>query len=154
MRSRAKQTLVLWSSILCIGGLVVFVLSRPTMRDWMWQQTGEEAFLAQVKGLSDLAGDLLRPRLALAADAPIQHADVNPFGVNTFLEQEAEPAKREQACAWPHDAGFHWLRQEFPGRTSKSTARAISRIAATSPIARPGRSTTGSSIWPSRTAWS
>ncbi len=93
--------------------LVVFVLSRPTMRDWMWQQTGEEAFLAQVKGLSDLAGDLLRPRLALAADAPLQHADVNPFGVNTFLEQEAEPAKRAQAVRMAADAGFHWLRQEF-----------------------------------------
>ena len=83
------------------------------MRDWMWQQTGEEAFLAQVKGLSDLAGDLLRPRLALAANAPLQHADVNPFGVNTFLEQEAEPAKRAQAVRMAADAGFHWLRQEF-----------------------------------------
>lgn len=83
------------------------------MRDWMWQQTGEEAFLAQVKGLSDLAGDLLRPRLALAADAPLQHADVNPFGVNTFLEQEAEPSKRALAVRMAADAGFHWLRQEF-----------------------------------------
>ena len=113
MRSRAKQTLVLWGSLLCIGGLVVFVLSQPTMRDWMWQQTGEEAFLAQVKGLSDLAGDLLRPRLALAANAPLQHADVNPFGVNTFLEQEAGPAKRAQAVRMAADAGFNWLRQEF-----------------------------------------
>ena len=41
----------------------------------MWSHTGEEAFGAQVKGLTDLASDLLRPRLALAADMPVQHGD-------------------------------------------------------------------------------
>ena len=63
----------------------------------MWQHTGEEDFGAQVKGVTDLLSDLLRPRLDLRPDAVTQHADVNPFGVNVFLEQEAEPAKRELA---------------------------------------------------------
>ena len=76
--------------------------------------TGEEEFAAQVKGLTDLLSDLLRPRLDLAPDAAIQYVDVNPFGVNVFLEQEAEPAKREQAVAMAAAAGYHWLRQEFP----------------------------------------
>lgn len=80
----------------------------------MWLWTGEEAFLAQVKGLSDLAGDLLRPRLQLEPDAAIQHADVVPYGVNVFLEQEVDPAKREQAVQMAAAAGFRWLRQEFP----------------------------------------
>jgi hypothetical protein len=39
---------------------------------------------------------------------------MNPFGVNVFLEQEVEPQKREQAVQMIADAGFHWLRQEFP----------------------------------------
>ena len=50
----------------------------------------------------------------MAADAVIQHADLNPFGVNVFLEQEADPAKRELAVKLAADAGYHWLRQEFP----------------------------------------
>jgi hypothetical protein len=40
--------------------------------------------------------------------------DVNPFGINTFLEQEVEPEKRERSVQMIADAGFHWLRQEFP----------------------------------------
>lgn len=79
----------------------------------MWRQTGEENFGAQLKGLSDLASDLVRPRLNLASDVEIQHTDVNPYGVNVFLEQEADPAKRAQAVQMAAAAGFHWLRQEF-----------------------------------------
>ena len=108
-----KQTLILWVSLLILGGLTFFGLRTPPARAWLWQQTGEETFLSQVKGLSDLAADLLRPRLDLAADVSIQHTAVNPLGVNTFLEQEAEPAKRERAVQMAADAGFHWLRQEF-----------------------------------------
>jgi hypothetical protein len=81
----------------------------------MWQRTGEEPFLAQIKGLSDLAGDALRPRLALAPEqvAGSEHAALTPFGVNVFLEQEAEPAKRTLAIEMAADAGFTWLRQEW-----------------------------------------
>ena len=80
----------------------------------MWSQTGETAFLPQIKGLSDLAGGLLRPRLQLAAQESTAHADLSPFGVNIFLEQEVEKAKREQAVLMAAQAGFDWLRQEFP----------------------------------------
>ena len=114
MRIALKQLLVLWLSILLLGGLSLLLLSLPPTRTWLWQHTGEEEFLAQVKGISDLAGDLLRPRLVLEPNAAIQHADVNPFGVNVFLEQEADPAKREQAVRMAAAAGYHWLRQEFP----------------------------------------
>lgn len=109
-----RQTITLWVSLLLLSGLTLFIVSVPPIRTWLWQKTGEEEFLAQVKGLSDLAGDLLRPPLDLAADATVQHADVNPFGVNVFLEQEADPAKRELAVQMAAEAGFRWLRQEFP----------------------------------------
>lgn len=56
----------------------------------------------------------MRPRLSLAPDAVVDHINVNPFGVNTFLEQEVDPAKRQQLITMAHDAGYHWLRQEFP----------------------------------------
>ena len=84
------------------------------MRAYVFSITGEEALLPQVKALSDLVADQLRPPLHLGEDRFIPYADVNPFGVNTFLEQEVEPAKREEAVRMAAEAGFHWLRQEFP----------------------------------------
>lgn len=113
LKDAFKQTLLLWVSLLLLGGLTFFVLGRPAVREWMWRNTGEEAFLAQIKGLSDLAGDLLRPRLQLEPDATIAHADVIPFGINTFLEQEAESAKRARLVEMAREAGFGWIRQEF-----------------------------------------
>lgn len=114
MRNAVRQLMTLWLSLLILSGLSFLTLQLPPVRAWLWQHTGEEAFLAQVKGLTDLLSDRLRPPLHLAADTEIAHTDVNPFGVNTFLEQEAEPAKRELAIRMAADAGFHWLRQEFP----------------------------------------
>ena len=46
--------------------------------------------------------------------SPVMHAGYNPFGVNTFMEQEVEPVKRERICQMLHDAGVGWIRQEFP----------------------------------------
>lgn len=109
-----RQMLILWVSLLVLGGLTFLLLSLPPARAWMWRQSGEEAFFAQVKGISDRAADLARPRLRLAPEAVMDHAAVNPYGVNVFLEQEADPAKREQAAKMAAEAGFHWLRQEFP----------------------------------------
>ncbi|MCB0060757.1 MAG: cellulase family glycosylhydrolase [Caldilineaceae bacterium] len=108
-----RQLLILWVSLLLLGGLTFLLVTRPPARDWLWAQTGEEALAAQIKGATDLAAAQLRPPLDLAPDTAIQHADVNPFGINVFLEQEAEPAKRALAVQMAADAGFHWLRQEF-----------------------------------------
>jgi hypothetical protein len=43
----------------------------------------------------------------------IAYSGVSPFGVNTFLEQEVEPAKRERQMQMIAAAGFRWIRQEF-----------------------------------------
>jgi hypothetical protein len=109
-----RQTLILWASLLLLSGLAFLLLRLPFSRQWLWQHTGEEAFFAQVKGLSDLLSDQLRPPLDLQPDAVSDFVNVNPFGVNTFLEQEVDPAKRAQLVQMAYAAGFHWLRQEFP----------------------------------------
>jgi len=114
MRIARKQLITLWLSLLILGGLSFLILQLPPVRAWLWQQTGEEEFLAQVKGLTDLLSDRLRPPLSLAADVAIVYVDVNPFGINAFLEQEVEPAKRILAIQMAAEAGYHWLRQEFP----------------------------------------
>ncbi len=106
--------MILWLSLLLLSGLSFLILQLVPVRAWLWQHTGEEAFLAQVKGVSDLLGDRLRPPVNLAPDAVGDYADVNPFGVNTFLEQEADPAKRVLAAQMAAAAGYRWLRQEFP----------------------------------------
>ncbi len=110
----ARQTIILWVSLLIIGGLTLLLLRLAPVRAWLWNQTGEEAFAAQVKGLSDLLSDQVRPRLELQPAAAMDHADLNPFGINVFLEQEADPAKRALAVEMAAAAGYHWLRQEFP----------------------------------------
>lgn len=109
-----KDLVILWISLLVLGGLSFFAMLTPSAREWLWQNTGEEEFAAQVKGLTDLLSDQLRPRLDLQPDQEMQYADVSPFGVNVFLEQEADPAKRELAVQMASDAGYRWLRQEFP----------------------------------------
>jgi hypothetical protein len=108
-----KQTLILWAGLLIFSGLAFFILSTPPARSWLWQHTGESDLLPQIKGLSDLSADLLRPRLDLAPET-VTLTTESPFGVNVFLEQEVELAKREQAVRMAAEAGFTWLRQEFP----------------------------------------
>ena len=114
MRVALRQTVYLWLSLLLLSGLSFLILQLAPVRGWLWRHTGEEKFLAQVKGLSDLLGDRLRPPVELAPAAVRDYANVNPFGVNTFLEQEAEAAKRVLAVQMAAAAGYHWLRQEFP----------------------------------------
>ena len=52
-----KQLTVLWLSLLILGGLSFLLLMLSPTRTWLWEHTGEEEFFAQVKGLTDLAGD-------------------------------------------------------------------------------------------------
>ena len=114
MKRAVNETVILWAGLLLCGGLALLLLALSPSRHWLWSQTGETAFLPQVKGLTDLASGLLRPRLHLAAQQTTAHTDVSPFGINVFLEQEVEAAKREQAVLMAAQAGFQWLRQEFP----------------------------------------
>jgi hypothetical protein len=79
----------------------------------MFSYTGEDELLPQVRGMGQLATNVLHPQPNTAPDVPIAHAGVNPFGINVFLNQEVEPEKRERSVQMIADAGFHWLRQEF-----------------------------------------
>ncbi len=80
----------------------------------LWSQTGEEAPLAQLRGLVEVTGNLLRQPLATEPLAPIKHKSDIPYGVNTFLQHEVERPKIEAMLAMIRAAGFVWLRQEFP----------------------------------------
>jgi len=67
-----------------------------------------------MKGVSDLAAGLLRARVDTSDETPVAFSGIIPVGINVFLEQEVDPAKRELQVSMIAEAGFHWLRQEFP----------------------------------------
>lgn len=97
--------------VLCAVGLI---LARDSVHQQLADWTGEEDWQFQLKGLGYLALSAVQPPRNTADLAPMKYADVNPFGVNTFLEQEVDESKVRQSLALIRDAGFHWIRQEFP----------------------------------------
>jgi hypothetical protein len=111
-----RSSYFIWPiGLLLIGCLVLAAISqRQAISARLFDLTGEEKLLPQIKGLTDLTADFLRPRLRLAADVPVQYNDVSPYGINVFLNEEVDPAKREEIVRLAAEAGFHWLRQEFP----------------------------------------
>ncbi len=99
--------------LLLLAGLVLFAF-RDSVSELLFYWTGEEESLQQVVATYQLAGNLLRPRPETQPYLPVAHAGVNPFGVNTFLQEEVEEAKRERILQMVNAAGFRWIRQEFP----------------------------------------
>jgi len=81
--------------------------------DTLFNLTGEEDLTGQARGLLQLAMGRLRPQPDTQPNVPINYADVNPFGINTFLQEEVELSKREKQVQLIAAAGFHWIRQEF-----------------------------------------
>ncbi len=104
--------------VLTLGGAValgVLVVLSPPSRSYLWRVTGEENVWEGVKGLIALVQiERQGPELALAPDDVLAHRGSNPFGVNTFLQLEVEPENVRRSLALIKDAGFGWVRQEFP----------------------------------------
>ena len=94
--------------------LAMDLRSRGLAWQFMWSQTGEENAPGQLRGLMEVAGNLIRAPLETEPLAPIDHKAAIPYGINTFLEQEVERPKIEAKLRMISDAGFAWLRQEFP----------------------------------------
>jgi hypothetical protein len=89
----------------------------------MFDYTGEEGLPRQIKGMGQLATNALYPKPQTAPEAAVSHTGVNPFGINVFLNQEVEPEKRERSMQMIAEAGFHWLRQEFPWEDIEISAK-------------------------------
>ncbi len=79
-----------------------------------WNLTGEEEPLAQLRGMIDWLGNFTRVQPVTEPMVPIDHTYENPYGVNVFLQEEVEPAKRERIVQMVSEAGFKWIRQQFP----------------------------------------
>ncbi|MHB1296388.1 MAG: cellulase family glycosylhydrolase [Anaerolineae bacterium] len=111
-RHLRRAGIILLITLLLVVGLIV---GLPALRRAMSHWTGEEAFTEQVKGTVALAWlRLTQPEPRTDPYVPVAHAGVSPFGVNTFFEQEVEPEKIARSMALISEAGFRWIRQEFP----------------------------------------
>ena len=108
----ARTLVVIAIAVLLFGG-AIFV-ARDSIRSALFDVTGEDSVLGQARGLIDLATQFTRPMPNTAPDIAVALADVSPFGINTFLHQEVEPAKRERQMQRVAEAGFQWIRQPFP----------------------------------------
>ncbi|HUT15305.1 MAG TPA: hypothetical protein VMY98_03575 [Anaerolineae bacterium] len=99
-------------------------LFRTPLHEYLSGVTGEEDLWEQVKGFGRLI--VLRltcPPPHLESNVPVAHTGVNPFGINTFLEQEVELEKVDRSLRLIRDAGFCWIRQEFPWEDIEQSGR-------------------------------
>ncbi|MGQ9851607.1 MAG: cellulase family glycosylhydrolase [Aggregatilineaceae bacterium] len=111
LRTLAVLTLL---ALLATGALALDLASEGLVYDYFWEVTGETSPLEQLLGFGQYLVRWTRAQPDTQPYADIPLADVNPFGVNTFLEQEVEPAKRERQMQLIAEAGFGWIRQPFP----------------------------------------
>ncbi len=108
---RLNVFLVLSAVLILAAGLF---LARASISSALFNVTGEDKLLPQLRGVIDYATNLLRPMPNTANDAVIAEPKVSLFGINTFLEQEVEPAKRDKQLQMIADAGYKWIRQQLP----------------------------------------
>jgi hypothetical protein len=114
--------------ILLLTLMILFVgigawLARDTVRDRLFNLTGESETLPQIRGFFQYLSNYTRPAPQTDDSAVVAHAGVNPFGVNTFLQLEVEEAKRERQMQVLYEAGFRWIRQEFPWEDIEISAK-------------------------------
>lgn len=104
-------------------GLAFDLRAHGLVWRFFWSQTGEETPAGQIRGMVELMGNLIRAPLNTAPLTPIQNASDVPYGVNTFLQKEVEEPKIRVMLQMIKDAGFVWLRQEFPWEDIEIHAR-------------------------------
>ncbi len=109
----SKRKIFVVSLILLVLASIIF-LARDSIRSWMFSVSGEESLPGQVRGSIDYLANFTRAQPDTANSISTTFSESNVFGVNTFLEQEVEPIKRDQQLQMIQDAGIGWIRQQFP----------------------------------------
>src|SRR5512143_1678328 len=113
-RHTVRTVLIVVILLLLAALIVILALNRAAISTYLRGVTGEEGLAKQVRAYPEYLSGVIRPQPDTADFVPIAHNGVNPFGVNTFLNQEVEPEKRARQLDMIRDAGFKWIRQEFP----------------------------------------
>lgn len=115
MKSNTTRALIGFVAVSLLAvALLLDLRFRGLAWQFFWYQTGEESIPGQIRGMVELGGNLVRLPPQTEPISPITHAADNFFAINTFLEQEADPAKVEAQLRMISEAGFTLIRQEFP----------------------------------------
>lgn len=112
-RSRPRPKFYIASLLILLTLLILGGIFRGQIQNQLFYLTGEEKTLPQISGVIQYLLTRLQPPLQTADEIPVQYADFKPYGVNTFLQHEVEPQKREEAMRLIAEAGIKWIRQEF-----------------------------------------
>ena len=109
MSGKSKVTL---ASIALLATIVLLIALWPNASS-LYDLTGEEELPGQLRGVVHWMYTAIRPQPDLAPEAQIAYADVEPYGMNTFLQQEVLPEVREESLRLLNEAGFRFIRQQF-----------------------------------------
>mgnify|MGYP000075101378 CR=1 FL=1 len=102
--------------ILIIGlgvGLAFDLANKGLVWQFAWSVTGEEEPISQMRGVIEWVGGGLRPQPNTQPMTPINHVNNSPYGINVFLNLEADPRKVDVQLRTIREAGISWLRQQF-----------------------------------------
>lgn len=101
--------------VLAIVSLLLGLLPNATS---LYDLTGEAELRGQAAGVVHWLNTAVRPQPILdpaaVSDSSLTYPAVTSLGANTFLQQEVEPEKRERSLDLLADAGYGFIRQEFP----------------------------------------
>ncbi|MFQ3534291.1 MAG: hypothetical protein SNJ58_00300 [Aggregatilineales bacterium] len=105
--------LVLIALVALGGALWADLAAQGAVWQALYSVTGEQAPLAQLYAFLSYLGNLSRRMPQTFDQLPVAYTVENPLGVNSFLELEVEPAKRERQMQMIAEAGIGWIRQKF-----------------------------------------
>lgn len=126
MSSRQRRWILVFfvlNVVVWIALASAFFWQRQQIQQALADWTGEEDASYQVRALGFRALALFQPPRDTADYAPMPYTDLPPFGVNTFFEQEVEEAKIRAGMQLLRDAGFKFIRQEFPWEDLEPTRK-------------------------------
>jgi hypothetical protein len=113
IRTRTRIVVIVVVLVALLIGLLLDLRFHGLAWRVFYNTTGEEAPVGQLYGFVQYLGNWTRRQPQTATNIPVQPAIANPLGVNTFLEDEPELAKRERQMQMLSEAGIGWIRQQF-----------------------------------------
>ncbi len=115
MQNRLIRRLIIVGvlSLVLVALLVADLTAHGLFWRFAWHVTGEEEPIGQLRGVSEWLVSLSRPQANTQPLVPINHTNLNPYGINVFLQQEVEEGKIDAQLQMIAEAGFAWIRQQF-----------------------------------------
>lgn len=104
----------MWKRVIMLAAALALTIALLPPTASLYELTGEEALSGQLRGVLHWFNSAIRPQPDLAPDAQIARQPSSIFGANTFLQQEVLPEVREESLRLLDEAGFSYIRQEFP----------------------------------------